>query len=239
MATPKRPVLHRRIRSAVRAYRSRPDLSDVKTHLNNSPDFTAGISQKILVSNILRYGGPFMGAFKQSEFMAADRRFRMELAKTSYESPIGILLSAWDTALSDFVHLGRAKLGFDRGAVCIEAVQGERGTIKSLKALESAVSNPWPNLLIKKIEGVARRMGYSEVRFRDVETLHYFKEPEVHGRDIERYKENHPKAQGFSLEGIIERIQVEIRARMKKFYNKIYAALGYKKRTGDYWVKKL
>ena len=169
-----------------------------------------------------------MGAFKPSEFHAGNRRFRMELAETNFESVLGIQLITFipprwalgldsDDPLARPVRLGTVKLGFAPRTICIEAVQGEKGAIHPLKSLENATHSPWPNLLIKKIEAMGRRMGYREVRFRDVETMEYFRDINVIDKDVARFRRRHPEVKTRDPTAVWEATRKEMRACMPRW----------------------
>jgi hypothetical protein len=234
MARPSTQVLKRRIRSGIKQF----SLQQLRG--NEWFYFHAAIFQKIR-----QYGKPFLGKFKPMEFEFNHQKFIATVGSTSYESPVGVVLS-WQENPVDKpkvglqVPLGYIKLSFDHGAICIEAVQGEKGCIKPIKHFEKAVGMSWPNFLIKKIEATARRLGYKQVRFRDVESLNYYKGPDIPFDDIREYRSRHPdETKGLKNGEIFDIIRQQIRTRMKTLYTKLYTTLGYQKREGDYWVKDL
>ncbi|GEM_PF-5071897 len=217
----KKPIQERRQEKALQRYTNDPRLSKLRF-------FVAGpkgqrTTEGISFSQILKHGKPFIGGFSRHEFVdSKGRQFIVRIDQSTHESPVGLFI---DTP--GLGHLGRVRLAFQRGAVLIEAVQGEPGPeFKELKRFEGIVGMPWPNYLIRKLEATARRLGYSTVGFRDVETLFWYQQP-LTGQ-LEKEK-------GVSEEEATKIIQ----ERMHKFYTNIREALGYTTRKGEYWIKKL
>lgn len=135
MARPSTRVLKQRIRGAIVRFKGKPCLGDFLS-------FNSGRSQKVSSAQMRRYGKPFLGAFNPLQFSFQGREFKVSLAHTMYESPIGIEIGILKDDLS--VSLGAVKLGFARGAVLVEAVQGAKGAVKDLKRFERAVGLPCP-----------------------------------------------------------------------------------------------
>ncbi|HLD58391.1 MAG TPA: hypothetical protein VI977_01970 [archaeon] len=234
MARPSTKVLKRRARSGIRRFKEKYGAESFEV---------ISSAQKISYENIRRYGKPFIGGFRPSEFKFGKETFGVALDRTMYESPIRIVLSGPTKipGFSDLIYsrLGYVKLNFDHGAVLIEAVQGVRGAVKALKHFEKGVGMPWPNFIIKKIEAVARRLGYKQARFRDVESLRYYQEPSFDIDLIDSYRSQHPETKGINHIEVRRLVEKQVQDRMKKLYSSLYSGLGYTRREGDYWVKDL
>lgn len=194
-------------------------------------------TQKFDSRTFVRFGRPFIGAFRPLSFDFHNHSIRIQMDKTEDESPIGIVLSV--SGRTDYMDTGRVKLGFGPGTVLVEAIHGVKGTIKYQKLFQKATGEHWPNFIIKKMEATARRLGYGEVRIRDVETLYYYKRPWVDQDTIVKFRRGHSKVRDLSDLDLMPIIRKEIQNRMKKFYSELYQELGYTKRAGDYFVKEL
>jgi hypothetical protein len=238
MARASTAVLKRRIQGGIKQFKTAQELRWFRDTIEHNDYYPFSAAQFGLIQ---RYGKPFLGKFKPVTLESNHQWFKAEVASMRYESPVGIVLSELDGPNPLYrVNLDYVKLGFERGAVCIEAVQGERRRVKSLKHFEKIVGMPWPNFIIKKIEATARRLGYKQVRFRGVESLAYYKSPDIPFDDIREYRSRHPdETKGLEDGEIFDIIGQQIRTRMKTLYTKLYTTLGYQKREGDYWVKDL
>jgi hypothetical protein len=212
----KKAVARRRRETSAKRYDSRGDLHWFHYTLRRM----AKTSADIPFSQIQKFGKPFIGAFNSFEVHSKKSAFEIGLGMASHESPVGVYVKLESPIPSN---LGFVKLAFSKGAVLVEAVQGRKGGVRPLKDFSSVVGMPWPNYLIKKIMALARRLGYEEIRFRDPETLHWFKDPAVFVLGKKEKSE----------------AQESIRVRMQKFYANIRTALGLTERRGDYWIKKL
>ncbi len=181
--------------------------------------------------SILRREAPFLGAFPRQRINSKKNAFVVGLGHTQHESSLGVVLT--QSPVSDqkeWWRIGEVKLQFEKDRVCIVAVQGgPKGSIKYLKDFEKTVGMPWPNFLIKRIEAVARRLGYAKLEF-----------PDVENESFDGLRDGFASWVTYG-EGL------EIAARMKRFYSKIRKALGFTKKDEpdpfpDYpspWVKKL
>ncbi len=179
------------------------------------------------------YGKPFLDSFPERKFGG----FSIRLGPTQYESPVAVSL---------FSPKGRrlfsAKLGFDEGAVIVEALQGapvpdwrspEAESVarwvkgkygaarqfdvpvnKWLVEFERLTSVPAPNYLIKEIEKIAAANDYKEVHIRRPEKLWWYMFYEGKGG------------------------HEEFLDRLRKLYYGVGKAEGYRK-SGDFLVKKL
>ena len=143
--------------------------------------------------------------------------FIVGLSKSKYES----LLSVAITTNVSGVRLptAEAKLGFEKEAVVIEALQGNKGMKAELERFRQSKDNPQRmpglNFLVATIEARAKEKGFKEIKIRVPESLHYYYFPA--GEASITPKEN--------------------RRRMETIYERVAKTMGYK-RKGLFFVKR-
>ena len=186
---------------------------------------TKGRSQLVFNADIRRFGRPFLGGFGIYRVTGKSNRFVAKIGSGRYESPVIVGISL--ESFPDFP-IAEISLGFQRGRITIESVKGEYGEQAALRDFSGGAGRPWPNYLVQKTMAVARRMGYSSIALRDVETLHFYKEPFLY-----QYSTNGVPVEQYPA------LRQKIRAQMKKFYNSFRRKMGFRTREGDYWVRPL
>lgn len=202
------------------------------------------ISQAASSKKINRFGRPFVGALRPLEIKSGTTHFLVRLGPTDYESPLGFVIDRLDLSTGNTVTIGSVKLGFDRGTVCLEGVQGTAGEIRALKKFEAAVRLPWPNFLIKKIEATAKRLGYQKIAFRDFESFHYYEQPHItsskadkwYAQQVNKSKDSWPRMKPVNKWLLSKQ---KIQSNMRRLYTHLYAVLGYSQKDGKYFVKPL
>lgn len=216
---PARKTAQKRRKTNTKRFSRRPELEVVRDALHQ--DYTT--SERKPVSRFLRHGKPFLGAFKTIPFGA----FEIKPFRTHYESPVGIAIT--NPAISPnsgFHQSGIIRIGFEKNTVTIEAINGTYGCKNQLDAFSKTAGMPWAQFLIRKIEATARRQGYHYLKFRDPQTMYYYKQPEMPAHRITPAEK--------------EQTKKEIQARMNRLYSSVRKKIGgFTQREGDYWVKEL
>ena len=161
----------------------------------------------------------FMTSFKPVTIKGEQgRAYTVELGKAKYESPVAIHLNLKSSPENPVrTQLGELKLAFE-GSTITMLPQGKKYSRKEGYWFEADTGVKWPNYLIRMVEDLASRTGFTELRIPSPETLYWYKEPAY----------SNPKTRG------------KIQARMRVFYEKIAAAEGYKlNESKDFFVKKI
>ncbi len=175
--------------------------------------------------SFLLYGRKFLRTFpffeKKMESGRKERHYQLGLGNGVHESPIGIWLSEGGS------YLGVAYLGFKRGSIIVEALQGlnrvsEKGRSSVLHSCVD-LKMPWPYFVLDHLVTHARACKIPYALIRLPETLHNFKTPHVNGETPD----------------IISKEQERIRAAMKKFYARVAETNGYTSDGKEFYVKKL
>ncbi|MBI4043892.1 MAG: hypothetical protein HY393_03755 [Candidatus Diapherotrites archaeon] len=174
---------------------------------------------------LLSHGKPFIETFALHPL--AYGKWEVGIGRSTYESSVGVGIYPGRSTEEPIPvrrdsALVQAKLGFERKAVIIEALQGKRGNVKDVQRMNAALGMPWPNYLLQETEKHARACGFKKVKIRKPETLYYYKHPAV------------PVKTGEAPGPVIERVQ----ARMRALYEKAAQAMGYHEEPGFY-VKNL
>lgn len=232
--SPSTLILKRRIKRNMARYKDREDLRLLRTALLDAPEKY----QKVSSAAIAQFGRPFLGSFNTLHFYFKNQKFEVGLRRVAGESRAGITISIPEQFVGPTA-VGFVKLGFDRGAILIESIQGKKGKSRLLNLFEKAVKMPWPKVVVKKIEAVGRRMGYTEIRFRDVETIYSYQDPHVYAERRKEFLEKHPEYREKNETELEQLIRNEIRKEMRQFYKKLYTPLGFTNQRADYWIKKL
>ncbi len=166
---------------------------------------------------ILRFGKPFIETFPKKQISP---ELSVTLGAGTSESPISIKIEKemLDPKDNEFGHsaIVEARIGFERKALIVEAIQGVKNRKKEIRELWKHIHVPWPNYLLEQIEEHARACGLKQVKIRKPATLYYYKKPAVENRD------NIPA----------------IRKRMEEMYRKAAAARGYQA-EGAFYIKKI
>ena len=176
---------------------------------------------------ILRHGKPFIELFPATTVRAPEANFRIEPTETMGESPIGIGIFH-DAQYGHGEPLARIKLGFEKKAVIVEAIQGARPSDNKyiasnpelMRAFKTATGKTWPRFLIEKIEAHAKEMGFKRVKIIKPEFNSYY-----HAHLIDR-------------NGKIEPQSPSVQRRMHALYYGVARRMHYRE-EGNYFVKEL
>jgi hypothetical protein len=169
--------------------------------------------------NIQRFGGPLFVLSRKRKI--AKGKYVARIERSFHESGISYVVEA--NYSSGSIPLCCLKIGFDRQAVIIEAMQGEAEFGREIKEMNQKLGKPWANYLLQCVETDARRAGYTQVKIRRPETLYYYE----HGV-LDTYTDRN-QAVGQNP---------EVQKRMREMYGLIAKRMGYRK-EGDFFVKDL
>ena len=208
----------KKFRNAIGAigFRYRHDLEQVRSKLENFKE--ANTNQGVSFSGILKYGKSFLGSFWPIKVRTGQGNFFASIILGKHESPVFFALSRQVPGHRHPKMIGWIALAFEKNAVLIETIQGEKWEKPGLDTFSQTVSVPWANFLVNQIERHARKLGFSEVKIRYPETLENYKFPATWGT---------------------KKTTKEIQRIMKHFILKVAETASYSERSGDYIVKKI
>lgn len=177
--------------------------------------------------SILKHGKPFIELFPATTITTHKATFRIEPTETMGESPIGIGIFH-DAHYGHGGQLARIKLGFEKKAVIIEAIQGAKPSDNKyvasnqelMRAFKEKTGKTWQRFLIEKIEAHAKEMGFTRVKIIKPEFNSYY-----HTHLIDRTGKKHPQSPA-------------VQRRMHALYYGVARRMHYRE-EGNYFVKEL
>lgn len=108
--------------------------------------------------NVRRFGRLFLATEESAVGVSVIRKIRMNTAPDR--------------------HRFNLKLGFSKGAVFVEAIEGANiGSREEVEQLNQSLGMPWPNFLLSEVENHARGLGFKHVKIHSPETSTYHTNP--------------------------------------------------------------
>lgn len=170
--------------------------------------------------NVRLFGKLFLTRSKKRKIRGTN--YAAKLTKSRYESGIAYGIGQIANEEDPITIIASLKLGFEKQAVVIESIQGNREAKEKIVELNRALREPWANYLLRCVEEDARRAGYTQIKIRKPETLYYYNNPVLWTAEIHDYEKEAEK----------------IQKRMREMYGLIAKKMGYRKEL-DFFVKDL
>jgi len=165
-----------------------PKNRDIRTETTNRKKFPDKSQKQGNPAGILKFGKQFLISFKERTVVEGKTgSITVKVASARYESPVAIVLERKQKSNRALARvIASAKLGFEKEAVIVEALQGGYKVIGSLEQVKLKTGMPWASFLLKQVEEHARENGFKAVKLRRPETLHYYQAPFVESEDREK-----------------------------------------------------
>ncbi|MFA5763462.1 MAG: hypothetical protein WC915_01465 [archaeon] len=193
---------------------------------------------------IYEHGLQFLKKFKHSLYKGKTHTFLIDFHKSFATQPIAIALKTNNKAGKTEI-LFEARLKFEKNTILVESIQGTK-LLAEMREFESLAGIPTSRFIIKEIINQAKNMNYNQVKLRRAERHQSYKNPNWTTMLTKQEKQLHLKVAlgDASLNEIKELTIIKneaiktIRLRMKKLYDVVAAAEGFKT-EGNYFVKNI
>jgi hypothetical protein len=193
---------------------------------------------------IYEHGLQFLKKFKHSLYKGKTHTFLIDFHKSFATQPIAIALKTNNKARKTET-IFEARLKFDKDIILVESIQGTK-LLAEMREFESVVGIPTSRYLIKEIINQAKKMKYKQIKLRRAETHQSYKNPNWTTMLNKQEKQLQLKvALGEANLNEIKELTIikneaikTIRQRMKKLYDVVAAAEGFRV-EGNYFVKNI
>jgi hypothetical protein len=215
------------------------------------PEKAKGRAKKLITyartqksSQIYEHGLQFLTKFKHSLYKGKHHTFLIDFHKSFALQPIAIALKTNNKA-GKTETIFEARLKFEKNTILVESIQGT-SLLAEMREFESIVGIPTSRYLIKEIISQAKKMKYKKIKLRSAQTHPSYKTPNWTTMLNKQEKQLHLNvALGEATLNEIKELTIikneaikTIRSRMKKLYDVVAAAEGFRL-EGNYFVKNI